>query len=77
MEFMTMATYLDVTIMGCRYGSSRPQTDVARICDLYLAGRFKLDELVSRIYPMDEIHIVLDDMHHGRLARGVLEVCPA
>ena len=76
MEFMTMAAYLDVTIMGCRYGTSRPQTDVARICDLYLAGRFKLDELVSRVYPMDEIHTVLDDMHHGRLARGVLEVCP-
>ena len=77
MEFMTLATYLDVSIMGCRYGSSRPQTDVARICDLYLAGRFKLDELVSQVYPMDEIHTVLDDMHHGRLARGVLEVCPA
>ncbi|MBQ91078.1 MAG: Zn-dependent alcohol dehydrogenase [Acidimicrobiales bacterium] len=76
MEFMTVATYLDVSIMGCRYGSSRPQTDVARICDLYLAGRFKLDELVTQVYPMDEIHSVLDDMHHGRLARGVLEVCP-
>ena len=74
-EFMTVATYLDVTIMGCRYGTSRPQTDVNRICELYKAGKFKLDELVSRVYPMEEIHTLLEDMHEGRLARGVLDVC--
>ena len=74
-EFMTVAAYLDVTIMGCRYGTSRPQTDVTRICELYKAGKFKLDELVSRVYPMEEINTLLEDMHEGRLARGVLDVC--
>jgi S-(hydroxymethyl)glutathione dehydrogenase/alcohol dehydrogenase len=74
-EFMTVAAYLDVTIMGCRYGTSRPQTDVKRICELYKAGKFKLDELVSRVYPMEEIHTLLEDMHEGRLARGVLDIC--
>ena len=38
------------TIMGCRYGSSRPQHDVAMYAELYLAGRFKLDELVTATY---------------------------
>ena len=76
-EFVTAAAYLDVTIMGCRYGSSRPQADIARICDLYLAGRLKLDELVTRVYPMDGIHALLEDMENGRLARGVLDVSPA
>ena len=75
-EFMTVATYLDITIMGCRYGTSRPQADVTRICDLYQAGKFKLDELVTRIYPMEDIHVLLEDMHEGRLARGVLDICP-
>ena len=32
-----------------------------------------LDELVTKIYPMDAIHDVLEDMEAGRLARGVLE----
>ncbi len=73
-EFMPAATYLDVTIMGCRYGTTRPHTDVRRITDLYLAGKLKLDELVSRTYPMEDVHAVLDDMHHGRVARGVLEI---
>ncbi len=73
-EFMPAATYLDVTIMGCRYGTSRPHTDVRRITDLYLAGRLKLDELVSRTYAMRDVHAAFDDMHHGRIARGVIEI---
>lgn len=68
--------YLDKTIMGNRYGSSRPHTDVRRIAELYLAGRYKLDELVTQVYPMEEIEHVIHDMHEGRLARGVLDVCP-
>jgi S-(hydroxymethyl)glutathione dehydrogenase/alcohol dehydrogenase len=68
--------YLDKTIMGLRYGSSRPHRDVRRITDLYLAGRYKLDELVTRVYPLEEIEHVIHDMHEGRLARGVLDVCP-
>ena len=67
--------FVSIAIMGCRYGTSRPQTDVTRICELYKAGKFKLDELVSRVYPMEEIHTLLEDMHEGRLARGVLDVC--
>ena len=42
-EFMPAATYLDVTIMGCRYGTSRPHFDVRRIADLYLAGKLEAD----------------------------------
>jgi S-(hydroxymethyl)glutathione dehydrogenase/alcohol dehydrogenase len=73
-EFLPMATYLDVSIMGCRYGSARPFADVERISRFYQAGKLKLDELVSREYPLEEIHQLLADMREGRLARGVLEV---
>ncbi len=76
-EFAPEYLYHDKTIMGCRYGSSRPQADIPMYADLYLAGRFKLDELVTKVYPMAEIELVFRDMHEGRLARGVLEVCPS
>ena len=33
-----------------------------------------LDELVTKVYPMDAIGEVIDDMEAGRLARGVLEL---
>lgn len=75
-DFAPEQLYHDKTIMGCRYGSSRPQQDIRRYAELYLAGRLKLDELVTKVYPMDDIHEVLHDMHEGRLARGVLDVTP-
>lgn len=75
-EFTPESIYLDKTIMGCRYGSSQPQKDLRRYAELYLAGRWKLDELVTRQYPLEEINQVLDDMRRGALARGVLDLAP-
>ena len=71
-EFLPEALFLDRSILGCRYGSSRPQRDIPRFADLYLSGKFMLDELVTKVYPMDAIAEVLEDMEAGRLARGVL-----
>jgi S-(hydroxymethyl)glutathione dehydrogenase/alcohol dehydrogenase len=39
---------------------------------LYLDGRLKLDELVTQTYPLEDFQTVVDDMHEGKLARGVL-----
>jgi S-(hydroxymethyl)glutathione dehydrogenase/alcohol dehydrogenase len=65
-------THVDRGIMGCRYGSVRPHADIPMIVDLYRSGQFMLDELVSATYPLEEFETVLDDLHHGKLARGVL-----
>ena len=73
-EFLPAAMYLDVSIMGCRYGTARPFADVQRITDFYRAGKLRLDELVSRVYALDEIHALLEDMRRGGLASGGLEV---
>lgn len=72
-EFLPEALFLDRSILGCRYGASRPQRDIPRFASLYLAGKFMLDELVTQVYPMDSIDEVFEDMEAGRLARGVLE----
>jgi len=73
-EFLATTTFLDVSIMGCRYGSSQPQYDVKRICDLYLAGRLELDALVSKRYPLADFKSLVDDLKAGRVARGVLDM---
>jgi Zn-dependent alcohol dehydrogenase len=65
-------THVDRGIMGCRYGSVRPHADIPLIVDLYRSGQFMLDELVSATYPLEQFETVLDDLHHGKLARGVL-----
>jgi len=66
--------YQDKSLMGCRYGSSRPADDIPALIDLYLDGRLLLDELVSATYGLDELDRALDDLHAGKLARGVLSL---
>ncbi|MEY2472526.1 MAG: hypothetical protein QOK28_1855 [Actinomycetota bacterium] len=75
--FNVSSMYLDKTIMGCRYGSARPHRDFKLIVDLYLAGRLKLDELVTKTYKLDDVHAAIDDLHHGEVARGVLSISPS
>ena len=40
----------------------------------YRSGRLLLDELVSEQYPLDQFEAVVEDLHAGKLARGVLNV---
>ena len=71
-NFVVNTMYNDKTIMGCRYGSARPQYDIPLMVKLYQAGRLKLDELVSATYPIENFQLALDELHEGKLARGVL-----
>ena len=64
--------YVDRGLLGCRYGSARPHHDIPLMVDLYKAGRLMLDELVSLTRPLDRFSEVVDEMHAGRVARGVL-----
>lgn len=69
---VTSLTHVDRGIMGCRYGSARPHHDIPLFIDLYRRGQLKLDELVTRTYPLEDFDNVVSDMHAGVLARGVL-----
>ncbi|MEU3226900.1 Zn-dependent alcohol dehydrogenase [Streptomyces sp. NPDC006976] len=71
-SFLVSSMYLDKSILGCRYGSSRPQRDIALYADLYREGRLLLDELVTATYPVEDFAAAADDAHRGRVARGVL-----
>lgn len=71
-SFLVSSMYLDKSILGCRYGSARPQRDIALYARLYRERRLLLDELVTRTYPVEDFAKAADDAHHGRIARGVL-----
>jgi S-(hydroxymethyl)glutathione dehydrogenase / alcohol dehydrogenase len=60
------------TIQGCYYGSVRPHQDVHRYMDMYLNGRVKIDQLISRRFRLDEINEAFDAMLAGEVARGVV-----
>lgn len=72
--FVVNDLYNDKSILGCRYGSTRPHHDIPLLVAFYKDGRLLLDEMVSQVYPLDQINQALDDLHHGKLNRGVLQV---
>ncbi|GAA2222342.1 Zn-dependent alcohol dehydrogenase [Streptomyces amakusaensis] len=71
-SFPPAAMFLDKSILGCRYGSSRPQHDIALYADLYRRGLLLLDELATRTYPVEEFSRAADDARAGRVTRAVL-----
>ena len=63
---------VDRGLIGSRAGGVRPQHDIPMIVQMYLDGKFDLDSMVSRTYPLEQFDQVAQDMHDGKLARGVL-----
>ncbi|GHB65287.1 Zn-dependent alcohol dehydrogenase [Persicitalea jodogahamensis] len=55
------------------YGQCNPERDFPKILELYQEGQLKLDELVTRTYPLEDLAQAFDDMHHGRNAKGVIQ----
>ena len=62
----------DKTYLTPLYGQCQPGRDFPRIFDLYARGQLKLDELVTRTYPLAELAQAMDDMMQGRNSKGVI-----
>jgi Zn-dependent alcohol dehydrogenase len=54
------------------YGKCRPQVDFPNIIDLYEAGQIRLEEMITRTYPLNELDKAFDDLLNGRNAKGVI-----
>ncbi len=67
---ITHLTQVDRGIIGSRAGGVRAQRDIPVIVDLYKKGLLDLDPMVSKTYPMEQFHTVVEDMHGGTLARA-------
>ena len=59
-------------LKGCLYGSSRPRIDIPKLMDLYRAGKLKLDELLTRTYPFEQINEAYAALERGEVARTVV-----
>jgi len=68
---MTMV-FEEKTLQGSYFGSCVPRIDFPRMLQLYMAGRLKLDELITRRYAIDEAPQAFADLQAGRNARGVI-----
>jgi S-(hydroxymethyl)glutathione dehydrogenase/alcohol dehydrogenase len=59
-------------IQGALFGMCSPAGDILRQIDMYRSGILKLDELVTRRYPLDGVNDAVDDLIAGRNIRGVI-----
>ena len=53
-------------------GSSRIQIDVPKIVELYKQGRVKLDELITKRYPLEKINEAISAVVRGEALRNVI-----
>jgi S-(hydroxymethyl)glutathione dehydrogenase/alcohol dehydrogenase len=59
-------------IQGSSMGSNRFPIDMPRYIDFYLAGKLKLDEMISRRIKLEEINDAFAEMKTGQIARSVI-----
>jgi S-(hydroxymethyl)glutathione dehydrogenase/alcohol dehydrogenase len=60
------------TLTGTSFGGGHQRTDVPMLLDLYLSGKYKLDELISRRMPLGEINEAFDLLRQGEVKRSVI-----
>ncbi|MCY6491453.1 S-(hydroxymethyl)glutathione dehydrogenase/class III alcohol dehydrogenase [Leptolyngbya sp. GGD] len=57
---------------GTAFGGAKGRTDVPKIVDWYMDGKINIDDLVSKILPIDDINQAFDLMHRGEVIRSVV-----
>ena len=61
------------SLLGHVFGQVNPAADFPRLLALYRSGALRLDELITRRYPLSQINEGYADMHAGRTVRGLVE----
>ena len=59
-------------IKGTIFGSLNPRADIPNLLSMYQAGTLKLDELITKTYPLAEINDGYAAMRAGENLRGVI-----
>lgn len=67
-----LALLREKRLQGSMMGGVRTAIDIPRYVDLYLRGKLRLDELISRRRPLTEINEAFADLRTGELARSVI-----
>jgi Zn-dependent alcohol dehydrogenase len=63
---------LEKTVIASMYGSARPHIEFPRLLNLYKTGKLKLDELITRRFPVERVNEAFEVLGRGEVARSVL-----
>src|SRR5204862_431299 len=59
-------------LTGSSFGGGRQRTDVPMLIDLYMDGKYRLDEMITRRVPLEELNNAFDLMLAGEVKRSVV-----
>jgi S-(hydroxymethyl)glutathione dehydrogenase/alcohol dehydrogenase len=59
-------------VTGGYMGSANIAVDIPRLVDLYQRGHLKLDELITKRYPLEEINEAIESCERGEALRNVI-----
>jgi S-(hydroxymethyl)glutathione dehydrogenase/alcohol dehydrogenase len=59
-------------LTGTSFGSSRQRVDLPMLVDLFMAGKYKLRELISRRVGLDELNHAYELLQQGEVRRSVV-----
>jgi S-(hydroxymethyl)glutathione dehydrogenase/alcohol dehydrogenase len=59
-------------LTGTSFGSSRQRVDLPMLVDLFMDGKYKLRELISRQVSLDELNGAYDALQRGEVRRSVV-----
>lgn len=65
-------TLQEKRVLGSFMGSNAFRRDMPQYVDYYLDGRLRLDEMISKRIPLDEINPAFEAMKAGEVARSVI-----
>jgi S-(hydroxymethyl)glutathione dehydrogenase / alcohol dehydrogenase len=59
-------------LTGSSFGGGRQRTDVPMLIDLYMTGKYRLNELITRKVPLTDVNHAFDLMLAGEVKRSVV-----
>jgi S-(hydroxymethyl)glutathione dehydrogenase/alcohol dehydrogenase len=59
-------------LTGSSFGAGHQRTDVPMLIELYMDGKYKLDELISRRVGLDELNHAYDLLLAGEVKRSIV-----
>ena len=65
-------TIFQKEVRGALFGGGSPRVDIPRLLAMYQAGALKLDELITKTYPLEQINEGYQDMRDGKNIRGMV-----
>lgn len=60
-------------IFGTWGGKTKPDEDIVYYAERYLQGELKLEKLISKVYPLDEINEAVKDLEEGKVIRALID----